>query len=257
MSLLPELAAGLASGSIEVVDLTHTLSEDFPTLILPEPFGQTLPFSSEVISRYDENGIAWYWRNFTVGEHTGTHFDAPAHWISGRNLPDNTVDTMPARDFVAPVNVIDCAAAAAENPDFLLTCEHIRQWEEEYGTIEPGTWVFMRTDWGRRSPEDYTNRKEDGAHTPGPSAECIRFLIEERDIFGFGTETIGTDCGQAHLLDPKYPAHTLLHGAGKYGLQCLTGLDRLPARGAIVMAAPLKLRDGSGSPLRVFALVTR
>ncbi|MFT8819265.1 MAG: hypothetical protein ABF826_14720 [Komagataeibacter saccharivorans] len=73
MSLLPELAAGLASGSIEVVDLTHTLSEDFPTLVLPEPFGQTLPFSSEVISRYDENGIAWYWRNFTVGEHTGTH----------------------------------------------------------------------------------------------------------------------------------------------------------------------------------------
>ncbi|MFT8819264.1 MAG: cyclase family protein, partial [Komagataeibacter saccharivorans] len=147
---------------------------------------------------------------------------------------------MPARDFVAPVNVIDCAAAAAENPDFLLTCEHIRQWEEAHGTIEAGTWVFMRTDWGRRSPEDYTNRKEDGAHTPGPSAECIRFLIEERDIFGFGTETIGTDCGQAHLLDPKYPAHTLLHGAGKYGLQCLTGLDRLPARGAIVMAAPLK-----------------
>jgi kynurenine formamidase len=78
-----------------------------------------------------------------------------------------------------------------------------------------------------------------------------------RDILGFGVETIGTDAGQAHLLDPAYPAHTLLHGAGRYGLQCLADLDRLPPTGAVVIATPLKIRDGSGSPLRVVALVAR
>lgn len=257
MSLLTELVRGLLDGEVAVVDLTHTLSEDFPTLVLPEPFGQTAAFSSEVISRYDEKGVAWYWRNFTVGEHTGTHFDAPAHWISGRDVPDNTVDTMPPRDFIAPVCVIDCVAPAAADPDFLLTPHHIEHWESAHGCIPPRSWVFMRTDWGLRSRDDYTNRRADGAHTPGPSAEAVRFLIEERDIFGFGTETIGTDCGQAHLLEPAYPAHTLLHGAGRYGLQCLTGLNQLPATGALVIAAPLKLMDGSGSPLRVLALVPR
>ncbi|NWP10151.1 cyclase family protein, partial [Escherichia coli] len=95
---------------------------------------------------------------------------------------------------------------------------------------------------------------EDGAHTPGPSAEAVRFLIEARDAHGLGVETIGTDAGQAHLLDPAYPAHTLFHAAGRYGLQCLENLDRLPATGAVIVAAPLKIRGGSGSPLRVLAL---
>ncbi|WP_368733503.1 cyclase family protein, partial [Proteus mirabilis] len=88
-------------------------------------------------------------------------------------------------------------------------------------------------------------------HTPGPSAEAVRFLIEARDAHGLGVETIGTDAGQAHLLDPAYPAHTLFHAAGRYGLQCLENLDRLPATGAVIVAAPLKIRGGSGSPLRV------
>ena len=84
------LAAALDTGSVRVVDLTQTLSEDTPLLVLPEPFGQTAAFSREEISRYDERGVAWHWNNFTVGEHTGTHFDAPIHWVTGKDLADNS-----------------------------------------------------------------------------------------------------------------------------------------------------------------------
>ncbi len=98
--------------------------------------------------------------------------------------------------------------------------------------------------------------RDDGAHTPGPSPAAVKFLVEERGVLGFGTETIGTDAGQAHHLTPPYPAHTFLHGAGRYGLQCLCNLDQLPPTGALlIVAAPLKIERGSGSPLRVIAVV--
>ena len=253
--LLDTLAAALAGGSIRTVDLTQTLSEDTPLLVLPEPFGQTAAFKREEISRYDERGVAWYWNNFTVGEHTGTHFDAPVHWVTGKDLPNNTVDAVPPADLVAPAVVIDVSAQCAANPDYLLTVADIAAWEATHGRIPPRHWVLLRTDWSKRSVDDYTNRREDGAHTPGPSTEAVQFLVDQRDAHGLGVETIGTDAGQAHLLTPPYPAHTLFHAAGRYGLQCLENLDLLPATGAVIVAAPLKIKGGSGSPLRVLALV--
>ena len=99
------------------------------------------------------------------------------------------------------------------------------------------------------------NTNETGQHTPGPDAAAVRFMIAERDGLGFGTESIGTDAGQAHGFDPAYPCHYLMHGAARYGLQCLKNLDQLPATGALVIAPPLKLQGGSGIPLRVLALV--
>ncbi|WP_159976277.1 MULTISPECIES: cyclase family protein [unclassified Novosphingobium] len=254
--VLATFAQALVAGNITVVDLTQTLSEDTPLLVLPEPFGQTAAFSREEISRYDERGVAWHWNNFTVGEHTGTHFDAPVHWVSGKDLADNTVDLVPAQKLVAPAVVLDFSAECAADADFLLKAEHIKAWEEVHGAIPAGAWVLFRTDWSKRDVDGYTNRREDGAHTPGPDACAIRYIVEERDVLGFGVETIGTDAGQAFLLDPMYPAHTLLHAAGKYGLQCLENLDKLPATGAVVIAAPLKILGGSGSPLRVLALVS-
>lgn len=252
---LMSFAAGVASGSIRTVDLTQTLSSDTPTLVLPPEFGQCAGFSQEEISRYDDRGVAWYWNNFTVGEHTGTHFDAPVHWVTGKDLPDNTLDTIDPAHFVAPAVVIDVSEKAAADPDYLLTVADIEAWEAEHGVIQPRCWVLLRTDWSKRAVDDYTNRREDGAHTPGPSVEAVRFLIEERDAHGFGVETIGTDAGQAHLLEPPYPAHAMFHGAGRYGLQCLTNLDQLPPTGSVVIASPLKIADGSGSPLRVLAFV--
>ena len=252
---LANFAAGIASGKIRVVDLTQELSEDTPLLVLPEPFGQTAAFSRQEISRYDERGVAWHWNNFTVGEHTGTHFDAPVHWISGKDLPDNSVDKVPPQQLIAPAVVLDFSAECAVDPDFLLRAAHIEDWEARHGRIPAGSWVLFRTDWSKRDVNGYTNRREDGAHTPGPATDAIELLINERDVLGFGVETIGTDAGQAHLLEPPFPAHTLLHGAGRYGLQCLENLDQLPPTGAVVVAPPLKIRDGSGSPLRVLALV--
>jgi kynurenine formamidase len=252
--ILTDLAGALASGAVRIVDLTQTLSEDTPLLVLPDPFGQTAAFSRQEISRYDDRGIAWHWNNFTVGEHSGTHFDAPVHWVSGKDLPDNSVDTVPVASFVAPAVVLDFSAQCAADPDFLLTVDHIKTWEASHGAIPAGCWVLLRTDWSKRDVDGYTNRREDGAHTPGPDTSAIDYLIA-RDIVGFGVETIGTDAGQAHLLTPPYPAHSLLHGAGRYGLQCLENLDLLPPTGAMLICPPLKIRDGSGSPLRVLALV--
>lgn len=254
-ALLSSLVTAVAGQSIRIVDLTQTLSEETPVLVLPPPFGQCAPFKREVISRYDERGVAWYWSNFTVGEHTGTHFDAPVHWVTGKDLPANTTDQLPAHRFVAPAVVLDFSRQAADNPDFLLDAADILAWEKTHGAIPAGSWVLLRTDWSKRRGDAYANRQADGAHTPGPNTAAIRLLVEERDILGFGVETIGTDAGQAHLLEPAYPAHTLLHGGGKYGLQCLENLDRLPPTGAVLVAAPLKIKDGSGSPLRVFALI--
>lgn len=252
---LAQFAQSVASGAIRTVDLTQTLSEDTPLLVLPEPFGQTAAFKREEISRYDDRGVAWYWNNFTVGEHTGTHFDAPIHWVTGKDLADNTVDRIKPSDFIAPAVVIDCSAQCAADADFVLTRAVIEAWEVENGPIPPRSWVMFRTDWSKRTGDAYTNRREDGAHTPGPDPEACRFLIEERAAHGFGVETIGTDAGQAHLMDPPYPAHTLFHGAGRFGLQCLQNLDQLPATGAVIVSAPLKIEGGSGSPLRVLALI--
>ncbi len=255
MQPLEQFTAALASGEVAVVDLTQDLSPDTPVLALPDEFGQCAGFSQKEVSRYDERGVAWYWNEFTMNEHTGTHFDAPVHWVTGRDLEQASVDEVPPEHLVAAAVVLDFSHEAAQDADFLLTREHLTQWEAAHGSIPPRSWVLFRTDWSKRQGEDYTNRREDGAHTPGPDAAAVRFLVEERDVLGFGVETIGTDWGQAHTLDPPYPAHHLLHGAGRYGLQCLTGLDRLPARGAVVIAPPLKIVGGSGSPLRVLALV--
>ena len=254
---LPTMLRNVAdAGAFRLVDLTQTLAPDFPTIVLPPEMGPCRPFRMEEISRYDDRGPAWYWNNVSFGEHTGTHFDAPIHWISGRDRPNNSVDTVPVEHFIAPACVIDCSEAAKADADFLLTVQNVKAFEKRHGHIPAGSWVLMRTDWSKRSdPVAYQNLDDTGQHTPGPSAECVRFLVTERDVLGFGTETIGTDAGQAAHFTPPYPCHYYMHGAGKYGLQCLCNLDLLPPTGALIVAAPLKILKGSGSPLRVFAIV--
>ena len=253
---LLELAGAISSGAVRVVDLTFTLSPDFPVIVLPPEFGQAAPVRIQEISRYDGRGPAWYWNNVTFGEHTGTHFDAPVHWFTGKDLPNNAVDTMPPRDMIAPACVIDCSAEAAQDPDFLLTVPLVEAWEAKHGRISERHWVLLRTDWSNKGWRDYSNLRDDGAHTPGPNPAVMKWLVEERGIIGFGTETIGTDAGQAGHFQPPYPAHHFLHGGGRYGLQCLCNLDQLPPTGAVIVASPLKIQNGSGSPLRVIALVS-
>jgi kynurenine formamidase len=255
-SLLAQLVSALASERIRIVDLTQTLSPEFPQIALPPEMGQCWPFRIEEVSAYDARGPGWYWNNFSCGEHTGTHFDAPIHWISGRDLANNSVDTIPPRHFVAPACVVDCSEQANADPDYLLTVGDIERFEAAHGRIPEGAWFLMRTDWSkRRDPEAYQNFDEEGQHTPGPSAEAVRFLVDERNVLGFGSEAIGTDAGQGFHLRPPYPCHYYMHGAGRYGLQCLANLDLLPPTGAVLICPPLKIEKGSGSPLRVLALV--
>ena len=250
-------ADAITSGEVRVIDLTQTLAQDFPTIVLPPELGQCAPFRIEEVSRYDERGPAWYWNNISLGEHTGTHFDAPIHWISGKDLANNAVDTIDVRNFIAPACVIDCSEQVKSNHDYLMTVEDIERYEAAHGRIPKGAWVLMRTDWSQRhDPEAYQNFDETGQHTPGPSTEAVRFLVEERRVLGFGSEAIGTDAGQAFHLRPPYPCHYYMHGNSRYGLQCLSNLDLLPPTGSVIFAAPLKIKQGSGSPLRVLALVS-
>jgi kynurenine formamidase len=253
VTTLATLTEALATGAVRVVDLTHTLDPDFPVIVLPAEFGQCARFRMDEVSAYDHRGPAWKWHTITMSEHTGTHFDAPIHWVTGRNVANGATDAIDPAMFVGPVCVIDCSAGAAQDDDFTLEPAHIDAWEAAHGPIPAGAWVLMRTDWSQRSGAAYLNLQDDGAHSPGPSPAAIRALLA-RDIRGFGTECIGTDAGQAQHFNPPYPAHALLHGAGKFGLQCLRNLHLLPPTGAVLICPPLKIKGGTGSPLRVLAL---
>jgi kynurenine formamidase len=257
MPILESFADALAAGTVEIVDLTAPLSADTPVIQLPPEFGQTARFELEEISRYDERGPAWYWNNVRTGEHTGTHFDAPSHWITGRDGED--VAAVPARRLIGPAVVLDFSAQAAADPDFLLEVDHVREWEKAHGPLPAGGWLLYRTGWDARSAsqEEFLNADDSGPHTPGISPECSRWLAEEAPVVGLGVETVGTDAGRAHSFDPPFPCHAALLGSGKYGLTQLQNLAQLPPTGALLVAAPLPILGGSGSPARVLALVER
>ena len=253
---LTRFVEDLAAGRLEVVDLTQPLGPATPVIGLPPMFAPSPGVTIEAISRYDDKGPAWYWNTLRLGEHTGTHFDAPIHWITGKDLADNACDTIPARRFIGPACVIDVEGEAAADPDFLLTPAGLERWEAAHGRIPAGAWVLLRTGWSRRADATaFVNAGADGPHSPGFHPDTSRLLAHDRDILGVGVETIGTDAGQAGTFDPPFPNHALMHGAGRFGLASLCNLDRLPPTGAVVIAAPLKIVGGSGSPVRVLALV--
>jgi kynurenine formamidase len=256
VSVLSQLIDALAGGSIEVVDLTAPLSHETPILMLPPEFGQTARFELEEISRYDDRGPAWYWNNFRTGEHTGTHFDAPNHWVTGKDGAD--VASVPAGRLIAPAAVLDFSAESANDPDFLLEVDHVRAWESEHGPLPEGGWLLYRTGWdSRTTQEEMLNADDSGPHTPGISGECARWIAEESPVIGLGVETVGTDAGAAHSFQPPFPCHASLMGNDKYGLTQLQNLAQLPPTGAVVLAGPLPIVTGSGAPARVLALVER
>jgi kynurenine formamidase len=252
---LSQLVDDLNTGRLRVVDLTQPLGPATPVIGLPPMFAPSPGVTIDVISKYDDKGPAWYWNTLTMGEHTGTHFDAPIHWVTGKDLPDNACDTIPSRKFVGPACVIDITKEVEANPDFLLTVAGLEAWEKQHGRVPKGAWVLLRTGWSKRKDAtSFINVKEDGPHSPGFDQKTSELLARDRDVLGVGVETIGTDAGQAGRFDPPFPNHTTMHGAGKFGLASLCNLDQLPATGAVVIAAPLKIVNGSGSPLRVIAI---
>jgi kynurenine formamidase len=255
LTVLDDLLDAVRNGAVEVIDMTARLRSDTPILQLPEPFTNTPGFSLTELSRYDERGPAWYWNAIQTGEHVGTHFDAPIHWITGRDGID--VSQVPPTQLLAPAVVIDVADRAADDPDLVMEIDDVRAWEDQHGALPDGGWLLYRTGWDTRSGDQdaFLNADEEGSHTPGLSAACARWLAEETPIIGIGVETVGTDAGGAVAFEPPFPCHAFFLGNGKYGLTQLQNVSRLPTRGALVIAAPLPIVEGSGSPARVLGLV--
>jgi kynurenine formamidase len=254
-SEVSSLIAGLASGSVEIVDLTQPLTESTPVIQLPPPFANTPGLTRTEISHYDDRGPAWAWYTLTLGEHVGTHVDAPIHWITGQDGAD--IGSIEPRTLVGPACVIDKTAEAEADPGYLLTKHDLEAWEADNGPTPDNAWVLLRTGWGARAQDQarFLNVGENGPVTPGPDVEASRWLATKRGLSGFGVETVGIDAGAAGGFDPPFPVHNLLLGAGCLGLTQLANLHRLPATGALLVVAPLRLVGGTGSPSRVYAFI--
>ncbi len=252
------LTGALGSGDLEIVDLTHVLDEQTPPIRLTPPKVSPPRFKLRELSRYDERGEHEYWNAFETGEHLGTHFDAPIHWHTGRDR-EHVAEIEPDR-LIGPACVLDVSAACAADPDHLVTLDDVRAFEREHGPLPAGGWLLIRTGWDLRYGDEsaFLGLDDDGnAHWPGLDVACARWLAEETQLLGVGVDCIGTDASSSRAFDPPHPAHHYLHGAGKFGMSLLANLHRLPATGAVVLAAPLRIGGGSGSPMRALAFVPR
>jgi len=253
--LIPEaIASALAEGALEAVDLSHVLSERTPMIDLPEPFAQAPGWSMTTLSAYDEAGPWFYWNSFSGSEHMGTHFDAPVHWVTGRNGEE--LSTIPPNKLIGNAVVIDRTAEVAADPDYLLTTEDVQEFEQSHGLPTDG-WLLFRTGWSARHDDRaaFLGTSGTGPHWPGVTSDCARYIAEETSLRGYGSEQVGTDAGLAYDFDPPYPMHHFLLGSGKYGLASLANLHRLPITGTLLIPAPLRIEGGSGSPCRTIALI--
>ena len=234
---------------MEVVDLTQPLNASTPIIQLPPPFANTPGFKSHEISNYDAKGPAWYWNWIEIGEHVGTHFDAPCHWVTGKDKP--CVDEIEAQQFVGPAAVIDVTADVAKSADFVADAAGDSRVGEDARAHPEGRVGHSphRVGQPRRRHQGVLQRGADGSpHYPGFGKDSATFLTTERDILGVGTEAVGTDAAVGAQADPPFPNHSIMHGAGKFGLTQLANVDKLPATGALVIAAAAQDRARLGQP---------
>ena len=235
----------------ELVDLTWAFDEK--TLYWP-----TSPslFELKQLAYGPTPGGYFYSSNsICTPEHGGTHLDAPIHFAEGKH----TADEIPLQQLLAPAVVIDVAAKADANPDYRLTVDDVRAWEAQHGTIAAGTIVLLRTGWGARWPDrkryfgDDTPGATDNLHFPSYGEDSARLLVTERRVAALGVDTASIDYGQSR----DFLVHRVANGADVPGFENIAHLDRLPARGAFVIALPMKIARGSGGPLRIVAAVPR
>jgi kynurenine formamidase len=230
-----------------MVDLTHSFDER--TLYWPtSPSG----FVLESLSHGKTPGGFFYAANkLTAPEHGGTHLDAPIHFAEGKA----TAEAIPLSRLVAPAVVIDITRKASADADALLAPEDLTAFEATHGRIEPGTIVLVRTGWSERWPDrkryfgDDTPGDASRLHFPGIGAAAARLLVE-RQIAAAGIDTASIDHGPSK----DFQAHQILFAADIPAFENLTSLADVPARGALVVALPMKIAGGSGGPLRVIAI---
>ena len=235
----------------QMVDLTHAYG---PSTV----FWPTSPtkFALEKLAFGKTDGGYFYAANsFSSPEHGGTHLDAPIHFSEG----GRTTEQIPLTDLVAPAVVIDVSGRAAADRDYLASREDVLNFERTSGAIAPGTIVLLRTGWSRYWPNAKAYLGDD---TPGDASklsfpsfgpDAARLLVEERRVAALGVDTASIDGGRSK----DFQVHRAAAAKNVPGFENLTNLDRLPARGALVIALPMKIEGGSGGPLRAIALVAR
>jgi kynurenine formamidase len=235
----------------KIIDLTYTFDEH--TLYWPNA---PSAFELRKLSFGRTAAGFFYAANaFCTPEHGGTHMDAPIHFAEGKM----TTAEVPLERLIAPAVVIDVASKAAENADYRLTAADVHAWESQHGVIAAGTIVLLRTGWGKRYPErkayfgDDTPGATDKLHFPSYGEDAARLLIGERRVAAIGVDTASIDHGPSR----DFIVHRIASEAQVPGFENLANLERVPERGAWVIAMPMKIAHGTGGPLRIVALLRR
>jgi len=247
----PSNAATFDLSQTPVIDLTHAYDAD--TVYWPTSPSR---FELRVLHRGPTDGGYWYEANvLCTPEHGGTHMDAPAHFAKDHW----SADQVPIERFIGPAIVIDIRSQAAADPDYRLTRADVEHWETDHGRVGAGTVVLLRTGWSERWPNVKSYLGDDSPgdashlHFPSFGEDAARFLIVDRGVHAIGVDTASIDYGASR----DFPVHRLAGAADVLGFENLTGLDRLPATGAWVVALPMKIARGSGAPLRAIALLPK
>jgi kynurenine formamidase len=224
-----------------VADLTHVVSPSFPV------YPGAAQMRQEVLVTVKANGF--YKSTLIMDEHTGTHVDAPAHFIDGAP----TAETIAADKLIAPLAVIDIRSAAARNADAEVMPDDILAWERQHGRLPSGAFVAMNSGWDAKAadPKAFINLDASKVqHYPGFSPAAAEFLVKERNIVGIGVDTLSQDFGAS----TTFKTHVTILGAGKYGVENLANLGSAPPAGAMVIVAGPKHKGASGGPARVMAI---
>lgn len=236
--------------SKKLVDLTHEFAPGIPHWPgFPDEVRKTIYWYDK---RPDTMGAGFFSELFTHVGQWGTHVDPPAHFVKGLR----TVDQIDLKEMILPLVVVDVHEECEKNPDYTLTLERLKKWEDAHGQIPASAFVAMRTDWSKRWPDAAKMENKDAkgvAHYPGWSLPSLKFLYEERKITASGHETTDTDPGIATSKD-DYSLETYILSTNHYQIELLTNLDQVPESGAIVIVSFPKPKGGSGFPARVFAI---
>lgn len=224
----------------KVIDLTHPLHDEMPFW----PGG--VPFKKIRLVDYNQG---YQLHKFETGENTGTHVDAPSHFIKG-NKP---IDQLSLSELIVQAMVIDIQKKVAANPDYQLTAADVRAWEAEHGKIPAGSLVILNTGWHKRfaNPKKYINMGDDKVmHFPGFGPDSAELLVE-RDVVGIGIDTLSLDNGPSK----DFASHVIMLKKNKYQIENLANLDALPPTGATVIVGVLPVKNGSQAQARVIALL--
>lgn len=246
LSTATPVSAGI--DETKLVDLTYPLDEQ--TVFWPT----NRPFTRERTAWGKTGQGHWYASaEFSMSEHGGTHIDAPIHFGEGRR----SVDEIPLQKLIAPAVVIDVRPSVDENHDYRLSKEDLDRWESRHGPIQDGAVVLMLTGWGQGWPDkarylgSATPSDPTTLHFPGFSKEAAEFLVKDRHIDGIGIDTPSIDYGPSR----DFIVHQVINGANLYGLENVANLEKLPPKGAILLALPIKIKGGTGGPVRIIAIL--